>query len=109
MGLGGGPRQGPERDPAPSASRPRPDQRSYDLADLTVRYLKRELKQGGSDDGQLSLDGLDDGNAGEVEMLHARAVLDLAAALDEELEDRGGPRLLADIELPLVALLAKME
>ena len=23
----------------------RPDQRSYDLADLTLRYLKRELKQ----------------------------------------------------------------
>jgi DNA polymerase I len=42
-------------------------------------------------------------------MLHARAVLDLAAALDEELEERGGTRLLNDIELPLVDLLAKME
>ncbi|GAB6984663.1 DNA polymerase I [Nocardioides pyridinolyticus] len=103
------PLTGLDRDTALSAYLARPDQRSYDLADLTVRYLKRELKQGGGDDGQLSLDGLDDENAGEVEMLHARAVLDLAAALDEELEERGGTRLLNDIELPLVDLLARME
>ena len=103
------PLRGLDRDTALSAYLARPDQRSYDLADLTVRYLKRELKQGGADDGQLSLDGLDQENAGEVEMLHARAVLDLAAALDEELEERGGTRLLADIELPLVDLLATME
>lgn len=103
------PLAGLDRDTALSAYLARPDQRSYDLADLTVRYLKRELKQGGADDGQLSLDGLEDENAGEVEMLHARAVLDLAAALDEELEERGGTRLLNDIELPLVDLLAKME
>ncbi|CAI9419898.1 DNA polymerase I [Nocardioides sp. T2.26MG-1] len=105
----GMPLAGLDRDTALSAYLARPDQRSYDLADLTVRYLKRELKQGGADDGQLSLDGLDAGNAGEVEMLHARAVLDLAAALDDELEERGGTRLLNDIELPLVDLLAKME
>jgi DNA polymerase-1 len=103
------PLTGLDRDTALSAYLARPDQRSYDLADLTVRYLKRELKQGGADDGQLSLDGLEEGNAGEVEMLHARAVLDLAAALDDELEERGGTRLLNDIELPLVDLLAKME
>ena len=104
---------GLDRDTALSAYLARPDQRSYDLADLTVRYLKRELKQGGADDGQLSLDGLDDAvsgqRAGEVEMLHARAVLDLAAALDDELEERGGTRLLNDVELPLVDLLVKME
>ena len=109
----GVPLRGLERDTALSAYLARPDQRSYDLADLTVRYLKRELKQGGADDGQLSLDGLDDAlgdhRAGEVEMLHARAVLDLAAALDEELEQRGGTRLLAEVELPLVHLLATME
>jgi DNA polymerase I len=105
----GTPLAGLDRDTALSAYLARPDQRSYDLADLTVRYLKRELKQGGADDGQLSLEGLDEENAGEVEMLHARAVLDLAAALDDELEERGGTRLLNDIELPLVDLLAKME
>jgi DNA polymerase-1 len=108
----GMPLRGVDRDTALSAYLARPDQRSYDLADLTVRYLKRELKQGGADDGQLTLDGLDealDSRAGEVEMVHARAVLDLAAALDDELEERGGTRLLNEIELPLVDLLAKME
>ena len=48
-------------------------------------------------------------DASETAMLHARAVLDLAAALDDELEERGGTRLLADVELPLVDLLARME
>lgn len=109
----GMPLSGLDRDTALSAYLARPDQRSYDLADLTVRYLKRELKQGGADDGQLSLDGLEGAmngqSAGEVEMLHARAVLDLAAALDDELEERGGTGLLNDIELPLVHLLATME
>ncbi|MBA2952372.1 DNA polymerase I [Nocardioides sp. MAH-18] len=105
----GTPLHGLARDTALSAYLARPDQRSYDLADLTVRYLKRELKQGGAtDDGQLSL-GLEDEPTGEVEMLHARAVLDLAAALDDELEERGGTRLLAEVELPLVDLLATME
>ncbi|WP_341805310.1 DNA polymerase I [Nocardioides ochotonae] len=108
----GMPLAGLARDTAISAYLARPDQRSYDLADLTVRYLKRELRQGGADDGQLSLDGLDgldDGSAGELEMLRASAVLDLAAALDEDLEERGGTRLLEDIELPLVHLLGAME
>ncbi|HET8604359.1 MAG TPA: DNA polymerase I [Marmoricola sp.] len=100
---------GLERDTALSAYLARPDQRSYDLADLTVRYLKRELKQGESDDGQLSLDGLGGEAEGETSMLAARAVLDLAAALDEELEDRGGTRLLGDVELPLVDVLVRME
>ncbi len=95
------------RDTALSAYLARPDQRSYDLADLTVRYLKRELKQGESDDGQLLL-GLDE-NTGETEMLHAKAVLDLAAALDEELEERGGTSLLSDVELPLIEVLVAME
>ncbi|GAA1769926.1 DNA polymerase I [Nocardioides hankookensis] len=104
----GMPLAGLARDTALSAYLARPDQRSYDLADLTVRYLKRELKQGAVDDGQLSL-GLEDEPSGEVEMLHARAVLDLAAALDDELEERGGTRLLNDVELPLVDLLATME
>ena len=55
----GMPLAGLERDTALSAYLARPDQRSYDLADLTVRYLKRELRQGPADDGQLSLEGLD--------------------------------------------------
>ena len=105
----GWPLAGLERDTALSAYLARPDQRSYDLADLTVRYLKRELKQGTADDGQLSLDGVGEQTEGETSMLAARAVLDLAAALDAELEDRGGTRLLGDVELPLVDVLVRME
>ncbi len=53
---------GLERDTALSAYLARPDQRSYDLADLTLRYLKRELKAGEpADEGQLSFDDLGDG------------------------------------------------
>ncbi len=88
----------------------RPDQRSYDLADLTLRYLKRELKQGSAaDEGQLSFDSLDDTGASDTSMLHARAVLDLADALDVQIEEHGGTRLLAEVELPLVHTLATME
>ena len=104
---------GLERDTALSAYLARPDQRSYDLADLTLRYLKRELRAEEPDDqGQLTLEGLgeDSGNGlSDVAMLQSRAVLDLAEALDAELEERGGTRLLADVELPLVLVLAEME
>ena len=101
---------GLERDTALSAYLARPDQRSYDLADLTLRYLKRELKAGApADDGQLTLDTVGEDSAGDAAMLQARAVLDLAEALDDELEERGGTGLLTGVELPLVHLLAGME
>jgi DNA polymerase-1 len=96
----------------------RPDQRTFDLADLTLRYLKRELKQGEveadeSADEQLSFDLVEDDAAGrqaaDVAMLHARAVLDLAEALDLAVDEHGGTRLLAEVELPLVHCLARME
>jgi DNA polymerase-1 len=106
----GWPLQGLARDTALSAYLARPDQRSYDLADLTLRYLKRELRAGEKeDDGQLSFDSVGDSTAGETSMLQARAVLDLAVALDEELDDRGGTRLLTDVELPLVGVLTELE
>ncbi|MGH8967083.1 MAG: DNA polymerase, partial [Actinomycetes bacterium] len=101
--------RGLERDTALSAYLARPDQRSYDLADLTLRYLKRELRQDTADSGQLSFDTLDGDSSGDTAMLQARAILDLAEALDQELEERGGTRLLADVELPLVDVLADME
>ncbi len=108
----GWPLAGLQSDTALAAYLVRPDQRSYDLADLTLRYLKRELKQGEADDGQLSLDTLgDEGDtaAADTAMLHARAVLDLAEALDTAVEEHGGTALMAQIELPLVHLLARME
>ncbi len=87
----------------------RPDQRSYSLSDLTVRYLKRELRTDAEPE-QASLFGEEDADAAaSVAMLHARAVLDLAEALDVAVEEHGGTRLLADVELPLVGLLRRME
>ncbi len=111
------------RDTALSAYLARPDQRSYDLADLTLRYLKRELKAGAGDAGspgsavsavsadseQLSFEAVGESSAGDSAMLQARAVLDLAEALDTELADRGGTSLLNEVELPLVHVLAEME
>ena len=111
----GWPLAGLVSDTALAAYLVRPDQRSYDLADLTLRYLKRELRQGVTADdaaqGELSFDSLDgaDTGAADTAMLQARAVLDLAEALDVAIEEHGGQELLAQVELPLVDLLAEME
>jgi DNA polymerase-1 len=99
---------GVQSDTALAAYLVRPDQRSYDLADLTLRYLRRELRQEAADDEQGAL--FDEGaDVAATGMLHARAVLDLAEALDTAIEEHGGGRLLAEIELPLVDLLKRME
>jgi DNA polymerase-1 len=45
----------------------------------------------------------------DTAMLHARAVLDLAAELDSQVDAAGGVRLLSEVELPLLHLLARME
>ncbi|GAA1334528.1 DNA polymerase I [Actinocatenispora thailandica] len=80
-------------DTALAAYLARPDQRSYDLEDLSVRYLHRELRADEPDNGQLTLDGLADAlgeRAAEQQlMLRARATLDLAPALLAELAARG--------------------
>jgi DNA polymerase-1 len=89
----------------------RPDQRSYDLADLTVRYLRRELREEQEPEQDALFDAVDGGGdaLAATAMLHARAVLELAEALDVAIEEHGGTRLLADMELPLVELLTLME
>ena len=98
----------------------RPDQRTFDLADLTIRYLKRELKvDAGPDaldatsDDQLALDFGDDDSGAEVAaeaaMVRARAVIDLADALDADVEAHNGTSLLYGVELPLQQTLARME
>jgi DNA polymerase-1 len=109
----GWPLHGLVSDTALAAYLVRPDQRSYDLADLTLRYLKRELRQGTAEDPaqeQLAFDTVEGvSDVADTAMLHARAVLDLADTLDQEIEQTGGTRLLAEVELPLVDLLATME
>jgi DNA polymerase I len=106
-------------DTALAAYLARPDQRSYDLTDLALRYLQRELRVEAPDDGQLAFDGMGgDGEAEQALMLRARATLDLSDAICAELardhaatEAGGGGamELLRDVELPLVYVLAGME
>jgi DNA polymerase-1 len=102
--------RGVTSDTALSAYLAMPDQRSYDLADLALRYLRRELRaEGESAGGQLSFDGQDEAAAAEADVVRARAVLELADRLDTELEAKQATRLLRDVELPLVWVLAAME
>ena len=103
--------RGLEFDTSLAAYLVRPDQRSYDLADLALRYLHRELREDTADNGQLTLDGLETGDdAAERQLaLRARATLDLSEALRQELEERNGTRLLREVELPLVTVLGRME
>ncbi|GAA1765582.1 DNA polymerase I [Luedemannella helvata] len=105
--------RGVATDTALAAYLARPDQRSYDLVDLALRYLQRELRVEETDHAQPTLDGLGlDSDAAERQlMLRARATLDLADALRAELDRDGGSsaRLLAEVEQPLVDVLAAME
>ncbi len=105
----GWPLRGLVVDTALAAYLVQPDQRSYELADLTLRYLKRELRHDSSDVDQLSFDALGDTGTSDIAMLAARAVLDLSQALGEAVDEHGGSRLLSEVELPLVATLARME
>ena len=86
-----------------------PGQRSFDLADLALRYLNRELRDAEPASGQLTLDVADESEAATALAQRAQATAELADALDQDLADRGATELLADVELPLVAVLAEME
>jgi DNA polymerase I len=105
----GWPIAGITSDTALAAYLARPDQRSYDLADLTLRYLKRELRSDESESGQLTFETGGDDSSADIAMVHARAVVDLAEALDQQVEESGGTELMATVELPLVPVLAAME
>ncbi len=99
--------EGVVEDTALSAYLVAPDQRSYDLADLSLRYLHRELQEAGDGDQAMLFD--EDSNVGRAAMVAARAALDLSAELADEVERAGGRALLSDVELPLVDVLSRME
>jgi len=94
----------------------RPGQRSFALDDLSLRYLKRELRADNPEQQQLSLlddslneqGGVDD-QAVQTVILRASAVMDLADALDEELARIDSSELLHNMELPVQRALAEME
>jgi len=95
----------------------RPDQRSFDLGDLAIRHLKRELRAGDApadEPAQAAFDfEIDDEAASEQAssdaMVRAKAVVDLGQQLLDELAELGQRELLTDIEQPLARVLAKME
>ncbi|MBJ7466685.1 MAG: DNA polymerase I, partial [Mycolicibacterium sp.] len=90
----------------------RPGQRSFALDDLSLRYLKRELRADNPEQQQLSLlddnDGVDE-QAVQAVLLRAGAVMDLADALDEELARIDSSSLLHRMELPVQRVLAELE
>jgi DNA polymerase I len=99
---------GLECDTALAAYLALPGQRTFDLADLTLRYTGAELPEE-PEDGQLTLDGSVERDAAAGLVLRAEATLQLAAALDADLDRREAGALLRELELPLVPVLAKME
>ncbi len=86
-----------------------PGQRSFDLADLALRYTRRELRGEAAVSGQLTLDMAAETEAAEALAQRALATAELADALDTDLARRGATKLLAEVELPLVSVLAQME
>ena len=93
----------------------RPDQRTFDLGDLAIRHLKRELRveqtgaiDDGAQDALFAEPGADE-QAQQAAMVRARAVIDLAESLDDELAERQQSDLLTGVELPLQETLATME
>jgi DNA polymerase-1 len=99
-------------DTALAAYLAKPGQRTFELDDLVLRYLHRELRQDEPDDGQLSLLSSEEEDAerlAKAEILRARAVAELADALDAELVKLGGVELQGNLELPLLHVLADLE
>jgi DNA polymerase-1 len=91
-----------------------PGQRTFDLGDLVLRYLRRELRGESvvEESGQLTLEGGEDeadAAIAQTEAVRARAIADLARALDDDIDRRGSGPLLRDVELPLTFVLARME
>ena len=104
--------RGVTSDTALAAYLVRPGQRSFALDDLSLRYLKRELRADNPEQQQLSLldddEGVDE-QAVQTSILRAGAVMDLADALDEELARIESSALLGEMELPVQRVLAEME
>ncbi|PRX46704.1 DNA polymerase I [Prauserella shujinwangii] len=90
----------------------RPGQRSFELDDLVLRYLSRELRsEAEGEDAQLSLLDSDDGDTKlvQAELVRARAIAELASALSGEVDKIGAATLLGDIELPLLEVITEVE
>jgi len=90
-----------------------PQRRTYDLielaADAGIGIAAEAVPAAGEDDGQLSLDGDAGGEAGLDPAEEARLVAALADVQRPRIAKLGLERLLQEVELPLVHVLAAME
>jgi len=85
---------------------------TYEVEDLSLRYLDRELPSArqGDDGAQLSLDvAADETGATEAACAQAAALSPLADRLSAELERLGMTQLYREVEQPLIDVLARME
>ncbi|MFC9326856.1 DNA polymerase I [Kitasatospora sp. NPDC057015] len=99
-------------DTALAAYLEKPGRRTFTLEVLAEEYLSRSLAPAAAaESGQLSFDAPEeDATAGaRALMVQARTVLDLAALFGPRLAEAGATELLRDMELPIAALLARME
>lgn len=111
LAASGLPAAQPSFDTALAAYLLKPDQRSYDLSDLAIRWLHRELVAA-EDSGQLSFDTGEEGAADHSAQqlaAAANATVDLATAMTPDISEIGAASLLHDVELPLTTLLVSME
>ncbi|MDR3360070.1 MAG: DNA polymerase I [Bifidobacteriaceae bacterium] len=84
-----------------------PDQRGYELADLTERLLGERLAEDQSGgQGMLDLGGT---GADLATAARADAIVHLVEPMTAELADRGATALLVELEQPLTGVLARME
>ena len=84
-----------------------PDARNYELEELALRLLNREIAQ---DDGQGELDFDDQSkSSNNVIANRAAAIADLAAQLQERLYNEQSTELIEELELPLAGVLTEME
>ena len=104
--------EGVVADTALAAYLEKPGRRTFTLEVLAEEYLSRSLAPAAAaETGQLSFDAPEeDSTAGaRALMVQARTVLDLAAQFEPRLAAAGATELLRDMELPIAALLARME
>ncbi|MFF1902228.1 DNA polymerase I [Kitasatospora sp. NPDC058218] len=109
--------EGVVADTALAAYLEKPGRRTFTLEVLAEEYLARSLAPAAvAESGQLAFDAPEEADGvdataarAQALMLQARAVLDLAALFETRLAEVGATELLRDMELPIAALLARME
>ncbi|MFI9272379.1 DNA polymerase I [Kitasatospora sp. NPDC052896] len=104
--------EGVTADTALAAYLEKPGRRTFGLEVLAEEYLGRSLSPAAAaESGQLSFDAPEEDATADARalMAQARTVLDLAALFEVRLAEVGATELMRDMELPIAALLARME